>query len=50
MTTWHDTAIIPEDAAPCLDAVDAVVRVIPASQRVLLACRSQRLEMSGWVQ
>jgi hypothetical protein len=49
MNTWRDTAIIPDGAEPNPDAVDAVIRFIPADQRVLLGCRSLRFEISGWV-
>jgi hypothetical protein len=49
MTSWRDTATIPEDAQPSPNAVDALARTIPAGQQVLLACRSLRFEMSAWV-
>ena len=49
MKNWRQTAIVPEKAGLDAAAMDSIAASIPASRQVLLACRTRRFEMAGWL-
>ena len=49
MDDWRATALVPDDAQPDPAAVASILGAIQAGQRVIVACRSLRFEMTGWV-
>jgi hypothetical protein len=46
---WRRTALVPENAPPDPRVMESIAATIPADRLVVLACRTGRFEMAGWV-
>lgn len=46
---WQTTALIPENAPPDSVAMNAIAAALPSTERILVACRTGRFEVAGWI-